>query len=108
MISEKHLIETVTELTLEDLQRWLDKGLVQPKRRAGARFYREIDVARVRLIVEMREDFEVHADNIPLVMSLIDQIHGLRHQLRRLASAIDRQPESIRHDIRRDLESGDS
>ena len=106
MMREDYLVETIDELTHDELARWLDEGLIRPQRRAGTRYYREIDVARVRLIVEMRQELRVHSDDIPFFISLIDQIHGLRHQLRRLAQAVEEQPESVRREIRRKLEPG--
>jgi hypothetical protein len=35
-----------------------------------------------------------------LILSLLDQVHGLRHELRSLAAAVDGQPAEIRERIR--------
>lgn len=39
------------------------------------------------------------SEAVPVVLSLLDQIHGLRRELRDLAGAVDAQPEDIRHAI---------
>lgn len=99
MLREDRLIETIAGLAMGDLRAWVARGWVQPERRDGGRYYREIDVARVRLIFEIKEDLDVGVADIPLVLSLIDQVHGLRGQLRRLAAAVDAQPEAVKRDI---------
>jgi chaperone modulatory protein CbpM len=63
--------------------------------------FRDVDVARVRLIVDIRDDLGLPQDSIPVVLSLIDQVHGLRHELRRLAAAVAAQPAEVRTRIRR-------
>ena len=49
---------------------------------------READKARLRLLEELVEDFDLDPDARSVVVSLIDQIPGLRRQLRRLAEAV--------------------
>lgn len=99
MLSEDRLVETITDLALRDLSAWVESGWVQPERRDGRRYYREIDIARVHLIREIRQDMNVQFEDIPLVLSLIDQIHGLRSQLKKLASAVDAQPDTVKKGI---------
>jgi chaperone modulatory protein CbpM len=36
---------------------------------------------------------------MPLVLSLLDQLYGLRAQMRAVARAVERQPESVRDAI---------
>lgn len=106
MLTEEQLIDLLIRLTQEELRNWVENGWVQPERRAGGCYYREIDVARVRLICEIKEDLNVRHENIPLVLSLIDQIHGLRGQITKLAVAIDAQPAEVKRDIARRLNDG--
>lgn len=99
MLSEENVAEMLDALSHDDLVAWTDEGWVRPARHAGKRMYREIDIARVRLIIELKDDLNVRRENIPLFLSLIDQIHGLRCELRRVAEAIDAQPGEIRDKI---------
>ena len=58
---------------------------------------------RVELILDMRRDFAVDDEAMPLVLSLLDQLYGLRRQMRRLSDAIECQPAAIREAIRQAL-----
>jgi chaperone modulatory protein CbpM len=81
------------------LRRWVEKGWVVPERRDGEFWFREIDVARVQLVIEMRRDLAIAQDGIPTVLSLVDQVYGLRNQLRQLGEAIQAQPGDVRKAI---------
>ena len=105
MLSDNELLAQVTGIDRDDLDAWVTEGWVQPVRRASRIVFRDVDVARVRLIVEIRDDLNVRRENIPLVLSLIDQVHGLRGELRALAAAVDAQSEEVRRHIRRHIES---
>jgi chaperone modulatory protein CbpM len=91
-ISEQDLIVEVRELSVQRLHKWIRLGWVRPERREGAAFFHDVDVARVRLL---NDD-----DTVPLVLSLLDQIHGLRNELRCLTLAIEEQPAAVRERIR--------
>ncbi len=58
--------------------------------------FAEIDIARVQLIRELRIDLEVDEQALPVVLSLVDQVHGLRRSLERAIRALDGQPDSVR------------
>jgi chaperone modulatory protein CbpM len=61
--------------------------------------FEEIDVARVRLIHDLRHAMAVQDEVIPLVLSLLDQIYSLRGQMRSVARAVETQPEAVREAI---------
>ena len=48
---------------------------------------------------EMRRDLAIAEDGIPAVLSLVDQVYGLRNQLRQLGEAIQAQPGDVRKAI---------
>jgi chaperone modulatory protein CbpM len=58
--------------------------------------FREIDVARVRLIAELRRGMAVEEEAMPLVLSLLDQLYESRRQMRALCGAIERAPAETR------------
>ena len=82
MISTALLISTVSGLTLDDLELWVGNNWVKAHGNPGSYSFEEIDVARVRLIVDLRDDLEVNLEAMPVVLSLIDQLYDLRRQLR--------------------------
>ena len=96
---ESELLKTVSNVRRVELRRWVEKGWVVPERRDGEFWFREIDVARVQLVIEMRRDLAIAEDGIPTVLSLVDQVYGLRNQLRQLGEAIQAQPGDVRKAI---------
>ena len=86
-------IETVcTEiggLARIDLERWIERAWVRPDGAPGSYAFREIDVARTRLIHELRAEMRVNDDAVPLVLSLMDQLYEERRRMRRLRDALD-------------------
>ena len=58
--------------------------------------FREIDVARVRLIHDLRRDMEIGEDAIPLVLSLLDQVYELRSRMNAVLRALEAQSEDVR------------
>lgn len=101
MIAEAELIAAIDRLQADALRRWIEHGWIAPARREGGIFaFEEADVARVRLICDLVYDIEIEEESLPVVLSLIDQLHDARRVLKRLSSAIDRLPEEMRREIR--------
>ena len=63
---------------------------------ATAWTFEPVDVARVRLLVELADDIGLDDDTVDTVIALIDQVHTLRGQLGLLATAIAQQPPETR------------
>lgn len=43
---------------------------------------------------------------MPIVLSLMDQVYGLRQELRRLAQAVEAQPDAVKQAILRSAAAG--
>lgn len=100
VISEQELVVEINDLSLPRLHKWIRLGWVRPERHEGAALFHEVDVARVRLLNELERTLDFDDETVPLILSLLDQIHGLRSELRNLARAIDEQPPNVRDQIR--------
>ena len=96
MIGEKELVEMIGRLEAEALQRWIDLGWVLPQRVGDSVRFDESDVARVRLIYELHYELRIEEDSMSVVLSLMDQLYGVRRSLRTLLSAVEAQPEEVR------------
>ncbi|MEO5806436.1 chaperone modulator CbpM [Devosia sp.] len=83
MITIDVLVTHSTGLTRQDLERWIGNDWVRPDSRSGTFVFAEIDIARVRLIQELRDELEVNEAALPIVLSLLDQLYDLRRQIRR-------------------------
>jgi chaperone modulatory protein CbpM len=96
MLREAELVGMIAGLKRAELRRWIARGWVAPERQDGAWRFREIDVARVRLIVDLRRELQVSENNLPMFLSLVDQVYSLRRELRHLADAVEAQPDRVR------------
>lgn len=107
MITIDALVIQLRGLRREDLTRWIDSAWVRPTAGApGQYLFGEIDVARVRLILELRDEMQVNEDALPVVLSLLDQLYALRRQTRQLAEALGQAaPDEVRADLLRRLAS---
>lgn len=98
-IREDELVAQIPDVMPARLHRWIRMGWVRPQRVEGLPVYHEVDVARVRLLRDMETGADLDEDTVVLILSLLDQIHGLRHELKSLAAAVDVQPTEIRERI---------
>jgi chaperone modulatory protein CbpM len=103
MIAFEDLLHRVKGLDRRDLTRWIENRWVLPERRDQTWIFHEVDVARVELILEIRHEFAMDDEALPIVLGLLDQIYGLRRQLRRMCDALAAQPPEVQAVIRRAL-----
>ena len=100
MITIETLRIEVSGLDDDDLLRWIDNAWVRPDGEPGRYLFREIDVARVRLILELRDEMQVNEEALPVVLSLLDQLYALRRQARQLTRAMEQNlPDEVRRNL---------
>ncbi|MBV9811666.1 MAG: hypothetical protein JO326_02880 [Acetobacteraceae bacterium] len=88
------LIGNVAEPELRD---WIARGWITPEPAPPTDYaFAEVDVARVRLIRDLRGAMGVETETVPLVLDLLDQVYALRRALRAVSGALDGQPEEVR------------
>ena len=84
-------------LAPEELALWIERRWLRAERAPdGTWLLTEMDLARVRLLVELRVTLEVTEDLMPLVLSLIDQLYDARRTVQALLAALDEQPPELR------------
>lgn len=81
------------------LEAWTEAGWLVPERAGPERAFSELDLARARLIRDLREGMGVNDEGVAVVLALLDQVHGLRRALRRVSSALQELPEPLRQEI---------
>ncbi len=89
MITVKAVCQSVPGLSEATLRHWLEQDWVRPGRTAGEPDFEDIDVARVRLILELHTELEVEEPTLPLVLSLLDQLYATRQQLRMVLQRLE-------------------
>lgn len=99
-LTEAQVVEIVGTLSVKDLRLWIREGWISPAGGDAGPVFDETDLARIRLVCELRDDLALNQEAVPVVLSLVDQLYGLRRELKALAQAIDRQPEDVRARIR--------
>lgn len=106
MITIEALFVQLHGLQREDLARWIDNAWVRPEGTPGQYLFHDIDVARVRLILELRDEMQVNEDALPVVLLLLDQLYALRRQTRQLTEALEQAvPDDVRAELLRRLAS---
>jgi chaperone modulatory protein CbpM len=99
----KRLEEVLSELrTVErtEIMTWIEAEWVRPEQDETGPRFGPIDLARLRLIKELKEDLEVGAEAMPVVLSLVDEMYTLRRQLAALARAMSEAPAELRATVR--------
>ncbi len=103
MIVLEELLVRVHGLERRELTRWVENRWVLPEQRAETWVFHEVDVARVELILDIRTQFAVDDEAMPLVLGLLDQVYSLRRQMRRLCDAVAAQLEDAQEAVRKAL-----
>jgi len=87
------------ELREAEVLAWVERGWVRPAQQDDDWAFEEIDIARVRLVRDLRYDMAVAEETVPLVLSLLDQVYELRHRMQAIARAVETQDEAVRSAI---------
>jgi len=90
MISIDVLVTQVSGLQRRDIDFWISQQWVRPDGHAGNYLFQDVDVARVRLIQELRDVMLVNEEALPVVLSLLDQLYDQRRRMRELCDAVSR------------------
>ena len=100
MISQSELVDAIATLDAQALQHWVDLGWVLPRHESGNVHFDPSDVARVRLICELRYELLIEEDSLSVVLSLMDQLYATRRALSALSSAVANEPAEVRARIK--------
>jgi chaperone modulatory protein CbpM len=71
----------LTRLEPPIVETWVAAGWLIPPQTEPEVAFAEIDVARARLICELRQDFGVNDEGVAVILHLLDQVHDLRRTL---------------------------
>jgi chaperone modulatory protein CbpM len=93
MIMEAREFTLHARISNEILDAWLEAGWIAPYRNDKGTDYSDVDLARAHLIGDLKH-LGINDEGVPVILDLVDQIHGLRRAVRQLLTAIkDRHPE---------------
>lgn len=103
LYSEDQTLTCVVNLTRPRLMAFVEAEIVIPLHVEGALAFRPIDLARLKLICDLSESFDLGVDALCVVMSLIDQLHAARADLAGVMTAISAEPPEVRTRIAKAL-----
>ena len=95
----KNLEEGLGELgTVEraEVLAWVEASWVRPDPDESGLRFAPVDVARLRLVRELRHDLAIDDEAMPVVLSLVDEMYALRRRLGALARALAETPAEVR------------
>ena len=104
MPTEHDVVARVQSLTVTRLRVWVNQGLIKPADET-AQSYSEADIARADLICTLEDELGFDEEDVPVLLNLIDQIHGLRSELRGLLEVLDELPSDMRSTVRMRIEN---
>ena len=99
MLSERDIAAKVQRVTVTRLRVWVRQGWIRPA--AGdASGFSEADLARAALIRDLEDTLGFDEEQVPVLLNLIDQIHGLRAEMKALLEAYEGLPEEQRKRVK--------
>ena len=94
------VVALFSDLEETELVAWVERGWVHPEEAGTGPVFHDIDIARIRLIHDLRTAMRIEDETIPMILSLLDQVYDLRAGLRAVLRAVEAQPEPVREAIR--------
>ncbi|GBR04078.1 hypothetical protein [Acetobacter oeni] len=88
MITIETLSVRLGGTSVVEIENWIRLDWLRADGVPGHYLFQDMDEARARLIIELRDELGVEEDALPLVLSLLDQLYAARRQMRLLASAL--------------------
>ena len=98
-LNEEQAIAAVARLTRIQLVSFVEAEIIVPVMTEGGPTYRKIDIMRMELLCELSEQFDLQEDALGMVMSLVDQLHGVRAELRAVLDAVETEQPDVRSRI---------
>ncbi len=100
MFTEYEVVAEVEQLNLRRLRLWVRRGWIVPGSGEAGRTFDRLDLARVRLVCQLKDEMKLNDEAIPVVLSLMDQLYGIRREFKAMADAVDQLPEDVRARLR--------
>ena len=83
--------------TVED---YISRQWLRPVYQPSGWYFEEIDIARLQLVCHLTQDIEVNEQGMDVVLSLLDQLYGMRAQAQKINQAISGQSSEVQAQIR--------
>lgn len=94
--SETEVVAILDDLNLARLRAFVTAHVVTPVVTPQGDAYTDADLARLQLLCDLSEVYDLPPDALPMVMSLIDQLNTARGDMRALIQAVATEPDEVR------------
>lgn len=98
--SETEVIAILDELDARRLTALVAARVVSPAMTPRGPLFSEADLARLQLLCDLSDAYDLPDDALAMVMSLIDQLNTVRADMRALIQAVATEPDEVRGRIR--------
>ncbi|AWJ87524.1 hypothetical protein TSH58p_29585 (plasmid) [Azospirillum sp. TSH58] len=99
----EEVLATCRRVSSAQLTVWVERHWLRPRHEGTSFVFSAADMARLELICDLREDLALDDEAMPVVLSLLDTVYGLRRRLRVLAEAIGDLPPEARYLLQDEL-----
>ncbi|MFD2739583.1 hypothetical protein ACFSUD_08390 [Sulfitobacter aestuarii] len=86
----------VARLDRARLVSYMEAQIILPLQTPQGPSLRKIDIKRLELACELSDEFGLEEDALGVVLSLLDQLHGLRAELRDVLGALEEESPEVR------------
>ncbi len=76
------------EIQVQVLELWLEQRWLVPEEAEAGLLFSETELARARLIRQLKDDLGANDAGIDVILHLVDQLHGMRRVLAELREEI--------------------
>ena len=98
-ITQNQAIIRVPGLSQSRLVAFVEADLIVPLSLPDGPVFSSIDLARLALLCDLADQFDMDGDALGVVIGLIDQLHTARLRLRAMAQAMEAEPQDLRQRI---------
>jgi len=81
------------------VERYIAHEWLRPVAHKAGWYFEEIDIARIELVYHLTQDIQVNDHGMDVVLSLLDQLYGIRAHAQKLNQAITQQSPQVQAEI---------
>jgi chaperone modulatory protein CbpM len=98
-VTQEQAIAAIPGLSHDRLAAFRDADLLLSLSPGNASVFRPVDLARLQLLCDLADHFDLEGDALGVVIGLIDQLHVARRHLYALAEAMEAEPLDLRERV---------
>lgn len=98
-LDERTVVSRVDRVNVKELRVWVRAGWVRPAHGENGPVFDEVDIARIRLLCELKKDMNLSTDTFAIILPLLDRLHQTRRELRALTEVLGAESEAVKQRV---------